>query len=202
MNSLRSLGRAIDYEIERQVDRARRPASGSCRRRVTGTKPTAARTPCARRRGRPTTATSPSPTSCRWRPTDEMRAAVHASMPELPAARRGRLQTEWGISDTEARVLVGTEGLADYAEAAVTALDGGTAARRRQLGERRRARSPQRDRPVARGAAARARRAGRARRARRGGHDLAQPGQGRAGRVPAASRSGRSRSSRSAASRR
>jgi aspartyl-tRNA(Asn)/glutamyl-tRNA(Gln) amidotransferase subunit B len=47
-------------------------------------------------------------------------------MPELPAARRTRLQQEWGISEAEARVLMGTEGLADYAEAAVAALDGGT----------------------------------------------------------------------------
>ncbi len=60
-------------------------------------------------------------------PTDVMRAAVQASMPELPAARRARLQDEWGISDAEVRVLVGTEGLADYAEGAVAALDGGTA---------------------------------------------------------------------------
>ena len=35
---------------------------------------------------------------------------------------------EWGISEADARVLVGTPGLADYAEAAVAALDGGTAA--------------------------------------------------------------------------
>jgi aspartyl-tRNA(Asn)/glutamyl-tRNA(Gln) amidotransferase subunit B len=59
-------------------------------------------------------------------PTADMRAAVAASMPELPAARRGRLQAEWGISESEARVLLSTEGLADYAEAAVVGLDGGT----------------------------------------------------------------------------
>jgi aspartyl-tRNA(Asn)/glutamyl-tRNA(Gln) amidotransferase subunit B len=50
---------------------------------------------------------------------------VQSSMPELPAVRRARLQDEWGISEGEARILVGTEGLADYAEAAVVALDGG-----------------------------------------------------------------------------
>jgi aspartyl-tRNA(Asn)/glutamyl-tRNA(Gln) amidotransferase subunit B len=49
-------------------------------------------------------------------------------MPELPAARRARLIDAWGIRDADARVLVGTEGLADYAEAAVVALDGGTPA--------------------------------------------------------------------------
>ena len=92
MNSLRSLGRAIEYEIERQIELRSRPASGSCRRPGTGTKPTGARSSMRiEGRARPTTATSPSPTSCRSRPTDEMRAAVRASMPELPAARRARL---------------------------------------------------------------------------------------------------------------
>jgi aspartyl-tRNA(Asn)/glutamyl-tRNA(Gln) amidotransferase subunit B len=58
-------------------------------------------------------------------PTDEMRSRVRASMPELPATRRARLIDEWGIRDSDARVLVGTEGLADYAEAAVVALEQG-----------------------------------------------------------------------------
>jgi aspartyl-tRNA(Asn)/glutamyl-tRNA(Gln) amidotransferase subunit B len=61
-------------------------------------------------------------------PTAEMRAEVASSMPELPAARRARLIDAWGIRESDARVLVGTEGLADYAEAAVVALDGGTPA--------------------------------------------------------------------------
>ena len=55
-------------------------------------------------------------------PTTEMREAVLATMPELPAARRERLQSEWGISDHDARTLLTSEGLADYAEAAVAAL--------------------------------------------------------------------------------
>jgi aspartyl-tRNA(Asn)/glutamyl-tRNA(Gln) amidotransferase subunit B len=59
-------------------------------------------------------------------PTDEMRARVHASMPELPAARRARLVDEWGIKDEDARVLVDVPGLADYAERAVAALKSGT----------------------------------------------------------------------------
>ena len=61
-------------------------------------------------------------------PTDEMRDRVRgvdagaAGRPPRPAAVE-----EWGISEDEARVLVGTPGLADYAEAAVGALDGGSA---------------------------------------------------------------------------
>src|SRR5262249_44707280 len=48
-------------------------------------------------------------------------------MPELPADRRARLEADWGISESEAKVLVGAPGLADYAEQAVAVLDGGAA---------------------------------------------------------------------------
>ena len=60
-------------------------------------------------------------------PTEEMREKVRGSMPELPAARRQRLESEWGIGEAEARTLTTTEGLADYAEAAVAALGRGAA---------------------------------------------------------------------------
>jgi aspartyl-tRNA(Asn)/glutamyl-tRNA(Gln) amidotransferase subunit B len=60
-------------------------------------------------------------------PTEEMRARVRAQMPELPAARRARLQAEWGITEHDARTLVASPGLDVYAEAAALALDGGTA---------------------------------------------------------------------------
>jgi aspartyl-tRNA(Asn)/glutamyl-tRNA(Gln) amidotransferase subunit B len=56
-----------------------------------------------------------------------MRERVRSSMPELPADRRARVETEWGIADADARTLVATPGLADYAEAAVAALHAGTA---------------------------------------------------------------------------
>jgi aspartyl-tRNA(Asn)/glutamyl-tRNA(Gln) amidotransferase subunit B len=55
-----------------------------------------------------------------------MRAAVRERMPELPATRRDRLVAEWGITESDARVLVAVPALADYAEAAVVALRAGT----------------------------------------------------------------------------
>jgi aspartyl-tRNA(Asn)/glutamyl-tRNA(Gln) amidotransferase subunit B len=61
-------------------------------------------------------------------PTPEMRAAVAGSMPELPGARRERLVREWSLSDHDAQVLLGADGLADYAEAAVVALVPGSGA--------------------------------------------------------------------------
>jgi aspartyl-tRNA(Asn)/glutamyl-tRNA(Gln) amidotransferase subunit B len=125
MNSLRSLGRAIEYEIARQE-----AALEAGERIVQETRhwdEADGRTHSMRtKEGSSDYRYFPEPDLVPVAPTAEMRAAVQASMPELPAARRARLQTDWGISEPEARVLLGTEGLADYAEAAVVALDGGT----------------------------------------------------------------------------
>jgi aspartyl-tRNA(Asn)/glutamyl-tRNA(Gln) amidotransferase subunit B len=125
MNSLRSLGRAIEYEIERQE-----AALESGERIVQETRhwdEADGRTHSMRtKEGSSDYRYFPEPDLVPVAPTAGMRAGVQASMPELPAARRTRLQQEWGISEAEARVLMGTEGLADYAEAAVAAPDGGT----------------------------------------------------------------------------
>jgi aspartyl-tRNA(Asn)/glutamyl-tRNA(Gln) amidotransferase subunit B len=129
MNSLRSLGRAIEYEIERQV-----AALEAGERIVQETRhwdEADGRTHSMRtKEGSSDYRYFPEPDLVPVAPTDAMRSAVAASLPELPAARRARLQSEWGISDAEARVLVGTEGLADYVEEAAAALgpgaDGGT----------------------------------------------------------------------------
>jgi aspartyl-tRNA(Asn)/glutamyl-tRNA(Gln) amidotransferase subunit B len=60
-------------------------------------------------------------------PRDEQRARARASVPELPAALRQRLVAEWGITPSDARVLVDVPGLVEYAQAAVAALTSGTA---------------------------------------------------------------------------
>jgi aspartyl-tRNA(Asn)/glutamyl-tRNA(Gln) amidotransferase subunit B len=46
---------------------------------------------------------------------------VRSTMPELPSALRARLVADWGLSEKDAAVLVGTAGLAEYAQAAVAA---------------------------------------------------------------------------------
>ncbi len=61
----------------------------------------------------------PEPDLVPVQPTDELRAHVRATMPELPAARRTRLMAELSISEQDARTLLSTDGLADFAEAAV-----------------------------------------------------------------------------------
>ena len=125
MNSLRSLGRAIEYEIERQI-----AAVDSGERIVQETRhwdEADGRTHSMRvKEGSSDYRYFPEPDLVPVAPTDAMRARVRGSMPELPAARRGRLETDWGIGEPEARVLLDA-GLADYAEAAAAHLAAGTA---------------------------------------------------------------------------
>jgi aspartyl-tRNA(Asn)/glutamyl-tRNA(Gln) amidotransferase subunit B len=124
MNSLRSLGRALEYEVDRQrglldggeavVQETRHwdEAGG-----ITYTMRTKEEADDYRY--------FPEPDLVPVAPDAEMRERVRAAMPELPAHRRARLMAEWGITAQDARVLVDTIGLADYAEAAVAALQHG-----------------------------------------------------------------------------
>ncbi|MEX1006949.1 MAG: Asp-tRNA(Asn)/Glu-tRNA(Gln) amidotransferase subunit GatB [Acidimicrobiia bacterium] len=126
MNSLRSLGRAIDHEVERQI-----AVLGTGERVVQETRhwdEADGRTHSMRtKEGSSDYRYFPEPDLVPVAPTDEMRERVRSSMPELPAARRARLATAWGITELDARILVATPGLADYAEAAEVALHAGTA---------------------------------------------------------------------------
>ena len=96
VNSLRSVERAVRSEMIRQaaVLDARRPGRAGDPALLTRRPATPA--PAAARRRRPTTGTSPSPTSCRWRrtPTGWSRCAPTlpgaAGRPPGPAARRAR----------------------------------------------------------------------------------------------------------------
>jgi aspartyl-tRNA(Asn)/glutamyl-tRNA(Gln) amidotransferase subunit B len=125
LNSLRSLVHAVEYENERQVELVE---SGD--RVVQETRhwdEDGGRTISGRSKEEAHDYRYfPEPDLVPVAPTDEMRAEVHASMPELPAARRARLMDAWDIKDEDARVLVDIPGLADYAERAVAALKSGT----------------------------------------------------------------------------
>ena len=124
MNSLRSLGRAIDYEIERQIE-----AIEAGERIVQETRhwdEADGRTHGMRsKEGSSDYRYFPEPDLVPLSPSAEMRSAAAALVPELPQARRARLIAEWGVSETDARVLVDVEGLADFAEAAVAVLTEG-----------------------------------------------------------------------------
>jgi aspartyl-tRNA(Asn)/glutamyl-tRNA(Gln) amidotransferase subunit B len=125
MNSLRSLGRAIDFEIERQVElvEAGEPVVQETRHWDEADGSThGMRT----KEGSSDYRYFPEPDLVPLQPTDEQRRHAGELLPELPAARRTRLVTEWGIAEGAARILVDVDGLADCAEAAVLSLSSGT----------------------------------------------------------------------------
>ncbi len=120
MNSVRSLGRAIEYEIARQIEVLE--SGGRVVQETRHWDETAGVTHGMRsKEGSQDYRYFPEPDLLPVVPTDAMRAAARASIGELPAARRARLIAEWGISETDARTLIESPGLADFAEAAVAA---------------------------------------------------------------------------------
>ncbi len=120
MNSVRSLGRAIEYEIARQIELVE--AGGRVVQETRHWDESAGVTHGMRsKEGSEDYRYFPEPDLVPVVPTDEMRAQARAAIGELPAARRDRMVAAWGISETDARTLVESPGLADYAEAAVAA---------------------------------------------------------------------------------
>jgi aspartyl-tRNA(Asn)/glutamyl-tRNA(Gln) amidotransferase subunit B len=124
MNSVRSVGRAIEYEIERQtamLDAGERivqetrhwdEADGSTHG-------------MRKKEGSSDYRYFPEPDLLPLAPTAEQRAGARGSLPELPAAKRARLVADWGIAEGDARTLIDVVGLAEYAEETVVALPAG-----------------------------------------------------------------------------
>ena len=125
MNSIRSVQRAIESEIDRQIElleagervvqetRHWNEADGRSRSMRSKEEAYDYRY-------------FPEPDLVPVMSTDEQRTRVRNSMPELPAAARARLVRDWGISDHDARVVLDVPGLADYVHAAVGAVSAGT----------------------------------------------------------------------------
>ncbi len=126
MNSLRSIGRAIDFEIGRQEERL---AVGETIAQETRHWDEADdRTHSMRtKEGSSDYRYFPEPDLVPIVLSAEDRARIRDALPELPSARRARLVADWEIGDADARVLLDAPGLADFAEAAVAALEQGTA---------------------------------------------------------------------------
>jgi aspartyl-tRNA(Asn)/glutamyl-tRNA(Gln) amidotransferase subunit B len=125
LNSLRSLVRAVEYEVKRQgglLESGERVVQETRHWDEDGGRTISGRSKEEAHDYR----YFPEPDLVPVAPTDEMRTQVRQSMPELPAARRARLIEQWDIKDEDARVLVDVPGLADYAERAVAALQHGT----------------------------------------------------------------------------
>ena len=124
MNSLRSLGRAIEYEIDRQV--AMLEAGEEIVQETRHWDEADGRTHGMRtKEGSSDYRYFPEPDLLPVAPTPEQRALARGSLPELPAAKRERLVGEWQVAEADARILVDVPGLVEYAEAAVLALGDG-----------------------------------------------------------------------------
>ena len=118
MNSLRSLGRAVDYEIMRQIQRVK-----------SGEKIVQETRHWNENEGQTSSMRSkeeandyryfPEPDLVPVAPTAEMRKAVHEAMPELPNAKRDRIVKEWKISEADARTLVSQVEMFDLVDGAV-----------------------------------------------------------------------------------
>jgi aspartyl-tRNA(Asn)/glutamyl-tRNA(Gln) amidotransferase subunit B len=126
LNSLRSLLRAIEYEVERQT--ALLEAGETVTQETRHWDEDGGRTIAGRSKEEAHDYRYfPEPDLVPVAPTADMRERVRTTMPELPAARRERLVSDWGIKEDDARVIVDVPSLAEYAEKAVTALQSGTA---------------------------------------------------------------------------
>ena len=66
----------------------------------------------------------PEPDLVSLSPSPEMIAKLREELPEMPADRRSRFVSEYGLSDYDARILVSDRALADYYETAVKAEPG------------------------------------------------------------------------------
>src|SRR4051812_1116792 len=117
LNSLKSLRDAIDYEARRQIELLE--AGDTVMQETRLWNENVGLTASMRSKEEAYDYRYfPEPDLVPIAPTDELRASVRASMPELPAVRRARLMDEWGIGEADAHTLVSVDGLADYAEAA------------------------------------------------------------------------------------
>ncbi|HEV7864327.1 MAG TPA: Asp-tRNA(Asn)/Glu-tRNA(Gln) amidotransferase subunit GatB, partial [Acidimicrobiia bacterium] len=120
MNSLRSLGRALEYEAGRQTEVLE--SGEAVVQETRHWDEEAGRTHSLRSKEEAYDYRYfPEPDLVPVVPSAEWRERVRAAMPELPAMRKARLVEAWGIADHDAGVLLGSAGLADYAEAAVAA---------------------------------------------------------------------------------
>lgn len=125
MNSLRSLGRAIDYEIDRQI--ALLQAGERVVQETRHWDEADGRTHSMRSKEMAFDYRYfPEPDLVPIVVTDEMRAVAHAAQVELPSAVRARLAAEWEISEHDASTLVAVPGLVAFATAAVEARSGTT----------------------------------------------------------------------------
>jgi aspartyl-tRNA(Asn)/glutamyl-tRNA(Gln) amidotransferase subunit B len=120
MNSFNAIQRAIDYEIERQIE-----AIETGEKIIQETRlwdESSQRTFSMRvKEGSSDYRYFPEPDLGPIEVSPEQLATWKAELPELPAQKRHRYETEWGLSPYDARVMTDDRAIAEYFEAAVAA---------------------------------------------------------------------------------
>ena len=126
VNSLRSVERAVRFEIERQAA----VLSGG-ERVVQETRhfheDTGETTPGRSKEHAEDCRYFPEPDLVPVAPSEAWIEELRATLPEVPSARRARLRDEWGISDLEMQTLVNAEALELVAATITTGVDQGAA---------------------------------------------------------------------------
>lgn len=118
VNSIRSLGRAIDYEIARQIALVK--SGGTVIQETRHWNENDGKTSSMRSKEEANDYRYfPEPDLVPVAPTKELREKVHNEMPELPAQKRERLSSEWGIAEADARTLVSQPELCEFVEGAI-----------------------------------------------------------------------------------
>jgi aspartyl-tRNA(Asn)/glutamyl-tRNA(Gln) amidotransferase subunit B len=118
LNSFRYLAHALEYEIERQIGVLE--SGGKIEQETRLWNVAAGRTePMRSKEFAHDYRYFPDPDLLPVAVDEAMIAQVKRDMPELPAAKRTRFQSEYGIAFYDARVLTDTRNLADYFEAVV-----------------------------------------------------------------------------------
>ncbi len=118
MNSFRAVQRAIEFEVVRQA--AILDAGGSIEQETRGYVDATGQTASQRSKEEAHDYRYfPEPDLPPLSITSGRTAALRERLPELPDARRGRFEAEYGLSGDEARILVETRARADAYEAAV-----------------------------------------------------------------------------------
>ncbi len=108
VNSLRSVERAVRYEIERQADVL--DAGGTIVQETRHWHEDTGRTTSGRvKEEAEDYRYFPEPDLAPVAPSDEWVEQLRATLPEPPAARRARLQADWGFTDLEMRDVINAE---------------------------------------------------------------------------------------------
>ena len=119
MNSLRSLGKAIDFEIARQIALVK--SGGQVDQETRHWNENEGKTSSMRSKEEANDYRYfPEPDLVPVVPTEELRKSVHVNMTELPAQKRARIESEWSISSSDARILVSNPEVFDFVDGAVS----------------------------------------------------------------------------------